>query len=116
MQINYLTVHLINPPSCLSVAGFAHLGDKDRLELTFSLTKVTHTNDISLRFKTPKENVHLITANNYRNFDLLKVTLDGGIGRVESRFGNAKNVSRDLFLKCNIEIIINNYTYTYKYH
>ena len=52
----------------------------------------SHTNDISLRFKTPKRDSLLFTTSNEETADYLNVSLDNGRGKLSTNLGGSKKV------------------------
>ena len=72
------------------IGGF---GGNEYVHTNFNQTLVTHTNDISVRFKTLKEDGLLLATSNNRNEDYLRVSLEGGRGKVETNLGGQTLVS-----------------------
>lgn len=60
-------------------------------------TRITHTNDISLRFKTNRPNGLLFVTSNRRNSGYLKLSLQNGRGVVETNIDGQFPVT-DLFM------------------
>ena len=72
--------------------GFS--GD-DLVRITVRPTLTTHTNDISLRFKTPKDSGLLFATSTHDLDDYLKVTLDAGRAVVETNINGQPQVCHD---------------------
>lgn len=73
-------------------APLVALTGNEYIRITIFPALVTHTNDITLRFKTPKPNGLLfVTSNQYVN-DYLNVTLEGGRGKLQTNLGGQPKV------------------------
>lgn len=70
-----------------------------RIELTD--TRATHTNDVSVRFKTQRPNGLLLITSNRQNNGYFKLSLHNGRGVVETNINGERRVS------CSILCIIN---------
>jgi hypothetical protein len=70
-------------------SGSIHIGHAE--------TRITHTNDVSLRFKTHRPNGLLFVTSNRRNDGYLKLSLHNGRGVVETNIDGQAQVGRRLW-------------------
>jgi len=93
-------VFQIQHESCLINldAPFVGFNGNDLVRISVWPTLNTHTNDISLRFKTIKEDGLLFSTSNHFTDDYLKVSLDKGRGLLETNVGGQPQVSGQLIL------------------
>ena len=66
---------------------------KDFLRIRFRPTMRTHTNDISIRFKTREPDGLLFTTSNNQNDDFLRAVMDRGRVKVLHNIGGEERVS-----------------------
>ena len=72
----------------------ANFNAEEHISLSYSPTQVTHSNDISMRFKTPKNNGFLLSTSNDQNREFLKVLIEDGRGKVETNLGGQNKVNQ----------------------
>ena len=64
----------------------------DFVRINLSPMLVTHTNDIALRFKTPKAHGLLFSTSNRLTNDYLRATLENGKGKITTNLGGQMKV------------------------
>lgn len=75
------------------MAGFA---GNEFVRVNFNPTRVSHTNDISLRFKTQKDDGLLFATSSRGTDEYLKVFIENGRGKLETNLGGQRRVSTSL--------------------
>ncbi len=73
-------------------APLVALTGSEWIHITINPPLVTHTNDISLRFKTPKPDGLLFVTSNHNNHDYINVTLEHGKGKLQTNLGGQTKV------------------------
>ena len=78
---------------CLEGAPFIGFTGNDHLRINIKPTRRTHTNDISLRFRTPKEDGLLFGVSSALSDAYLNTFLENGQIKLETNLGGNIRVS-----------------------
>ena len=77
----------------VTAAQIVTFGGNDYIRVRFRPTLNTHTNDISVRFKTREQDGLLFTTDNNRNDDFIRALMDRGRVKVLHNIGGEERVS-----------------------
>lgn len=87
--------NVLNDFLCIcSDAHFVGFTGQEYLRINIHPTYRSHTNDISLRFRTPKESGLLFSTSNRGPGDYLNAFLENGQVKLETNLGGGNQVSR----------------------